>query len=249
MGIKWKVFICGRVLSVFFLTFAAMIRTDFEIMAPVGSRDSLTAALQAGADSVYFGIGRLNMRAHSASAFGIDDLKEIAATCRAHGVKSYLTVNTIIYDEDLPLMREILDAARDAGISAVIASDIAVMTYALLRGKFRSFSFISAAVGFYLYSILPGKAFRVPLELGARILRRALSAAARFISVPLRRVVSAAGRAAAFAARTASKPFVSIAVSAREKRRLKKSKKQNRTDRSRDVTRETVCSVGRRRSF
>ena len=99
-------------------------------MAPVGSRDSLTAALQGGADSIYFGIGRLNMRAHSASAFTIDDLKEIAATCREHGVKSYLTVNTIIYGEDLPLMREILDAAKEAQISAVIASDIAVMTYA-----------------------------------------------------------------------------------------------------------------------
>ena len=99
-------------------------------MAPVGSRDSLTAALQAGADSIYFGISRLNMRAHSASAFTIDDLKEIAATCREAGVKSYLTVNTIIYGEDLPLMREILDAAKEADISAVIASDIAVMTYA-----------------------------------------------------------------------------------------------------------------------
>ena len=107
-----------------------MTRNDFEIMAPVGSRDSLTAALQAGADSIYFGIERLNMRAHSASAFTIDDLKEIAATCSQHGVKSYLTVNTIIYGEDLPLMREILDAAKEAQISAVIASDVAVMTYA-----------------------------------------------------------------------------------------------------------------------
>ena len=107
-----------------------MLREDFEIMAPVGSRDSLTAALQAGADSIYFGIGRLNMRAHSAAAFTIDDLKEIAATCSSHGVKSYLTLNTIIYADDLTLMREILDAARQAGISAVIASDIAVMTYA-----------------------------------------------------------------------------------------------------------------------
>ena len=107
-----------------------MKRDDFEIMAPVGSRDSLTAAFQAGADSIYFGIERLNMRAHSASAFTINDLKEIAATCREHGVKSYLTVNTIIYDEDIQLMRQILDAAHQAGISAVIASDIAAMTYA-----------------------------------------------------------------------------------------------------------------------
>ena len=107
-----------------------MKREEFEIMAPVGSRDSLAAALQAGADSIYFGIERLNMRAHSASTFSIDDLKEIAATCREHGVKSYLTVNTIIYGEDLPLMREILEAAKAADISAVIASDVAVMTYA-----------------------------------------------------------------------------------------------------------------------
>ena len=107
-----------------------MKREEFEIMAPVGSRESLAAALQAGADSIYFGIERLNMRAHSASAFSMDDLREIAAVCCEHGVKSYLTVNTIIYGEDLPLMREILDAAGQAGISAVIASDVAVMTYA-----------------------------------------------------------------------------------------------------------------------
>ena len=102
---------------------------DYEIMAPVGSHDSLAAALKAGADSVYFGIEKLNMRAHSASAFTIDDLREIAATCNAQGVKTYLTVNTIIYGEDIPLMYEIVDAAKEAGISAVIASDVAVMTY------------------------------------------------------------------------------------------------------------------------
>ena len=103
--------------------------TDFEIMAPVGSRESLAAAIQAGADSIYFGIGRLNMRAHSASAFTIDDLREIAQTCSDHGIKSYLTVNTIIYQEDLDDMRHIIDAAREAGISAVIGSDVAVMQY------------------------------------------------------------------------------------------------------------------------
>ena len=102
---------------------------DYEIMAPVGSHDSLAAALKAGADSVYFGIEKLNMRAHSASAFTIDDLREIAATCNAQGVKTYLTVNTIIYGEDIPLMHEIVDTAKEAGISAVIASDVAVMTY------------------------------------------------------------------------------------------------------------------------
>ncbi|MGN0037056.1 MAG: peptidase U32 family protein [Bacteroidaceae bacterium] len=102
---------------------------DFEIMAPVGSRESLAAAIQAGADSIYFGIESLNMRARSASTFTIGDLKEIAAICREHGLKSYLTVNTIIYDEDIPLMRTIVDAARQAGISAVIAADVAVMAY------------------------------------------------------------------------------------------------------------------------
>lgn len=98
-------------------------------MAPAGSRESLAAALKAGADSVYFGIEALNMRAHSASRFTIDDLREIAATCNAQGVKSYLTVNTIIYDEDLELMRKICDAAKEAGISAVIAADVAVLSY------------------------------------------------------------------------------------------------------------------------
>ena len=102
---------------------------DFEIMAPVGSRDSLSAAIKAGADSVYFGIGQLNMRSHSANHFTIDDLHDISAICKSHGIKSYLTVNTIIYGEDLATMRQIIDAAKQADISAVIASDVAVMTY------------------------------------------------------------------------------------------------------------------------
>lgn len=106
-----------------------MNRKDFEIMAPVGSRESLAAAIQAGADSIYFGIENLNMRARSANTFSIDDLREIAATCDEHGVKSYLTVNTIIYDEDIALMRTIVDAAHEAGISAVIAADVAVLDY------------------------------------------------------------------------------------------------------------------------
>ena len=106
-----------------------MKRKDFEIMAPVGSRESLAAAINAGADSIYFGIENLNMRARSASTFSIDDLREIAATCDEHGVKSYLTINTIIYDEDIALMRTIVDAAHEAGISAVIAADVAVMDY------------------------------------------------------------------------------------------------------------------------
>ena len=106
-----------------------MNRKDFEIMAPVGSRESLAAAIHAGADSIYFGIENLNMRARSANTFSIDDLRDIAATCDEHGVKSYLTVNTIIYDEDIALMRTIVDAAHEAGISAVIAADVAVLEY------------------------------------------------------------------------------------------------------------------------
>ena len=107
----------------------------YEIMAPVGSPESLAAALRAGADSVYFGIENLNMRAHSASTFTIDDLRRIAEECRRCGVKSYLTVNTIIYGEDLPLMRQILDAAKRADISAVIASDVAVLQYCRKIGQ------------------------------------------------------------------------------------------------------------------
>ncbi len=102
---------------------------DFEIMAPAGSRESLAAAIQAGADSVYFGIGQLNMRSHSANKFSIDDLREIAKTCQEHGIKTYLTVNTIIYGEDIETMHSIIDAAKEAEITAVIASDVAVMSY------------------------------------------------------------------------------------------------------------------------
>lgn len=98
-------------------------------MAPVGSRDSLAAAIQAGADSVYFGVGQLNMRSHSANHFDLNDLDYIVATCREHGIKTYLTVNTIIYDDDVETMHAIVDAAVKAGVSAVIASDVAVMTY------------------------------------------------------------------------------------------------------------------------
>ena len=102
---------------------------DYEIMAPVGSRESLAAAIQAGANSVYIGIGKLNMRSHSANHFTIDDLNEIAETCKAHGIQTYLTVNTVIYGEDITTMHEVIDAAKAANITAVIASDVAVMMY------------------------------------------------------------------------------------------------------------------------
>lgn len=108
---------------------------NLEIMAPVGSRECLAAALKAGADSIYFGVEQLNMRAHSASHFTINDLHDIATQCREAGVKSYLTVNTIIYGEELPLMREICDAAKAAGISAIIAADVAVLSYCKTIGQ------------------------------------------------------------------------------------------------------------------
>ncbi len=103
-------------------------------MAPVGSRESLAAAIQAGADSVYFGVGQLNMRSHSANHFDLNDLDYIVAICREHDIKTYLTVNTIIYDEDVETMHTIIDAAVTAGVSAVIASDVAVMTYCREKG-------------------------------------------------------------------------------------------------------------------
>lgn len=109
--------------------YKVMERADFEIMAPVGSWESLAAAFQAGAGSIYFGVDKLNMRARSASKFTIDDLRQIARECDGHGVKSYLTLNTVMYGEDIPMIHEIADAALEAGISAVIACDIAVMTY------------------------------------------------------------------------------------------------------------------------
>lgn len=103
-------------------------------MAPVGSRESLAAALNAGADAVYFGIEGLNMRSRSSNNFTLDDLRSIAAECQSRGVRTYLTVNTIIYDEDIARCHEIIDAARDAGITAIIASDIAAITYAAANG-------------------------------------------------------------------------------------------------------------------
>ena len=104
--------------------------SNIEIMAPVGCWESLAAAIEAGATSVYFGIEHLNMRARSSANFTTQDLHTIVSRCREAGVKTYLTLNTVMYPEDLPLMREIVDNAREAGLSAIIASDIAVMQYA-----------------------------------------------------------------------------------------------------------------------
>lgn len=107
-----------------------MKRKEFEIMAPVGSYESLYAAINAGANSIYFGVEGLNMRARSSVNFTLDDLKNIANICDEHGVKSYLTVNTIIYDEEMEKMQAVIDAVANSGISAIIASDIAAISYA-----------------------------------------------------------------------------------------------------------------------
>lgn len=111
-----------------------IMKKEYEIMAPVGSWESLSAALQAGADSVYFGIERLNMRSRSSDNFTTDDLHKIVAICRETGVKTYLTINTVIYGDDLELMHLIVDEAKEAGVSAIIAADVAVMMYACQQG-------------------------------------------------------------------------------------------------------------------
>lgn len=111
-----------------------MKRADFEIMAPVGSPAALSAAARAGADAVYFGIAGLNMRSRSAANFTLEDLPDMAERCRRLNLRSYLTVNTIIYDDDIAQMNRIIDAAADAGISAVIATDISTILYCRRRG-------------------------------------------------------------------------------------------------------------------
>ncbi|GAO28273.1 peptidase U32 family protein [Geofilum rubicundum] len=111
-----------------------MTRKDFELMAPAGSFESLMAAIQGGADSVYFGAGRLNMRSRSSSNFSTDDLKLIAKICQMHGLRSYLTLNITLYDEDLTEMRRLVDVAVESRISAIIASDLAAIQYARSKG-------------------------------------------------------------------------------------------------------------------
>ncbi|NTU95368.1 MAG: U32 family peptidase, partial [Bacteroidales bacterium] len=108
--------------------------SEIEIMAPAGNFESLRAAIQGGANSVYFGVGHLNMRSHSANNFTVESLSEIVQICREAGVKSYLTLNIVIYDEDIPAMHETIDAAVAAGVSAIIASDMAVILYARKKG-------------------------------------------------------------------------------------------------------------------
>lgn len=107
---------------------------EIEIMSPAGSFDSLMAAIQGGAGSVYFGAGQLNMRARSSSNFSTDEIRQIAEICHEHNVKSYLTLNTIIYDNELPMMRDMVDIAKNSGVTAIIASDLSVLEYARKQG-------------------------------------------------------------------------------------------------------------------
>ena len=109
-------------------------RTDIDLMAPVGSYESLMAAIQAGSNSIYFGIEQLNMRARSSNNFTFDDLRNIVSICEEHNVKTYLTVNTIIYDEEMEKMHKVVDAAAENHVTAIIASDISVMQYARSKG-------------------------------------------------------------------------------------------------------------------
>lgn len=111
-----------------------MNRKDIEIMAPAGSFESLTAAIQGGADSVYFGAEHLNMRAGSSDNFSLDDLRKIAGICRENGVKSYLTVNVVVYDSEIGQMEKIIDTAAECGINAIIASDLSAIEYAFKKG-------------------------------------------------------------------------------------------------------------------
>lgn len=111
-----------------------MNRKDFEIMAPVGSYESLMAAIQGGADSVYFGAEQLNMRAASSNNFSLDDLRKIVSICKQNDIKSYLTVNVVVFDHEIDQMHRIIDAAVESRISAVIASDLAVINYAYTSG-------------------------------------------------------------------------------------------------------------------
>ncbi len=112
-----------------------MERSDIELMAPVGSYEALAAAIEAGADSVYFGVGKLNMRSASAANFTLDDLAQIVATAHAAGVKAYLTVNTVVYEDEIRTMQEVIDRARREGVDAIIATDMAAILYARRIGQ------------------------------------------------------------------------------------------------------------------
>ena len=112
-----------------------MQRSDLELMAPVGSYEALAAAIEAGADSVYFGVGKLNMRSASAANFTLDDLSEIVRRAHEAGVKAYLTVNTVVYEDELQTMQQVIDRARREGVDAIIATDMAAILYARRIGQ------------------------------------------------------------------------------------------------------------------
>jgi putative protease len=111
-----------------------MNRKEIEIMAPAGSYESLMAAIQGGADSVYFGVEQLNMRAGSSNNFTLEDLKTIVSICRNNNLRSYLTLNVVVYDQEIEQMRKIIDTAVECGVTAVIASDLSVINYAFSAG-------------------------------------------------------------------------------------------------------------------
>jgi len=111
-----------------------MKRENVEIMAPAGSYESLRAAIQGGADSVYFGVGQMNMRAGSSNNFSLDDLRNIASICKENELKSYLTVNVVVYDQEINQMHKIIDTAIESGITAIIASDLSAIEYAYRSG-------------------------------------------------------------------------------------------------------------------
>ncbi|MDR1725843.1 MAG: U32 family peptidase [Bacteroidales bacterium] len=111
-----------------------MTSNKVEIMSPVGSYEALMAAIEAGTDSIYFGIGYLNMRSASSNNFSIDDLRQIVKIAQKHKVRTYLTMNTVIYDDELEYMKQIIDTAKTCGVSAIIASDFAVISYARQQG-------------------------------------------------------------------------------------------------------------------
>jgi putative protease len=111
-----------------------MKRNEIEIMAPAGSYESLIAAIQGGADSVYFGVDQLNMRAASSNNFTLDDLRRIVSICKKNKIKSYLTVNVVVFDNEIEQMHRIIDAAAESGITAIIASDLSVINYAFTAG-------------------------------------------------------------------------------------------------------------------
>ena len=112
-----------------------MLRSDIEIMAPVGSYEALAAAIGAGADSVYFGVGKLNMRSASAANFTLDDLARIVRIAHEAGVKTYLTVNTVVYEDEIRTVHEVIDCARREGVDAIIATDMAAILYARRIGQ------------------------------------------------------------------------------------------------------------------